>query len=136
MEKIETLAGLKANIEALEARQDDQIMQLHYQADLALESLKPVNLIKSVFNSSSEPSQRSGNLLNNSVGLSAGYIAKIVIEGAMKRPLSRLVGTAVMFGIQSLIAKNPNTIRNIGTGLFSLLRRKKKENQPELNLNN
>ncbi|MBK6967511.1 MAG: hypothetical protein IPH20_27345 [Bacteroidales bacterium] len=136
MEKVETLAGLKATIEALEARQEEQSMQLRYQADLSYESLKPVNLIKSVFSNSSAPSSRSGNLLSNSVGLSAGYIAKIVIEGAMKRPLSRLVGNAVMFGIQTIIAKNPNTIRNIGTGLFSLLRRSRKETQTELNLNN
>lgn len=128
MEKITTLAGLRATIEELESTQDDQIMQLRYQADLALESLKPVNLIKSVFRSSSDPSTRigSGNLLGNSVGLSAGYVAKILIERAMKRPLSRLIGTAVMFGIQSLVAKNPDTIRKIGTGLFSLLRRKRK----------
>lgn len=132
MEKIKTFAGLKAAIEELEARQEQQVMELRYQADLTLESLKPANLIKSVFSGSSGPTNIPGNLLSNSVGLSAGYIAKILIEGAMRRPVSRLVGTAIMFGIQSLISKNPNTIRTIGTGLFSLLRKKKKPAEIDL----
>jgi hypothetical protein len=136
MEKINTLAGLKAAIAELETRQEEQSLQLRYQADLAIESLKPANLIKSVFNKSSGPGNITGNLLSNSLGLSAGFIAKILVEGAMRRPLNRLVGTAVMFGIQSLIAKNPNTIRTIGAGVFSLFRRKSRGKQTESDQNN
>lgn len=136
MEKIKTYAGLRAAIEELEARQDQQAMDLRYQADLAFESLKPVNLIKSVFSESSGPSNRSGNLLSNSLGYSAGFVAKLLVEGIMRRPLNRLVGTAIMFGIQSLISKNPNTLRTIGAGLFSLLRQKRKEKQTELDMEN
>lgn len=134
MEKIKTFAGLRAAIAELEARQEEQAMQLRYQADLAYESLKPVNLIKSVFSESSGPPNIKGNLLSNSIGLSAGYIAKLVIEGAMRRPLNRFVGTAIMFGIQSLISKNPNTLRTLGAGIFSLLRNKRREKQTELDM--
>jgi len=124
MEKITTYAGLRAAIAELEARQEDQSMQLRYQADLAIESLKPINLIKSAFTRNSGPGNITGNLLSNSLGFGAGYISKILIEGVMKRPLNRLIGTAIMFGIQSLISKDANTLRTIGSGIFNLLRRK------------
>jgi hypothetical protein len=131
MEKINTLAELKAAIAELEVRQDQQSMQIRYQADLAIESLKPANLIKSAFSKSSGPVTITGSLLSNSLGLSAGYVAKRLIEVTMRRPLSRLVGTAVMFGIQRIVSSNPDTIRKIGAGVFSLIRRKSRENQTE-----
>ncbi len=135
MEKITTFDGLRATITELEARQEEQGMQLRYQADLAIESLKPINLIKSAFTGVSEPGNVASNLLSNSLGFGAGFISKILIEGVMKRPLNRLIGTAVMFGIQSLISKDANTLRRIGSGIFSLLRRKSHDKDSVADLN-
>jgi hypothetical protein len=136
MERIKTLAGLRAAIAGLEARQEEQSMQLRYQADLAIESLKPVNLIKSAISEVVGPSNIKANLLSNSLGFGAGFISKILIEGVMRRPLNRLIGTAIMFGIQSLISKSPDTIRTIGAGVFGLFRRKSREKLTEPDQNN
>jgi hypothetical protein len=60
--------------------------------------------------------------LNTSVGLTAGFLSKIIFQSVLKSPVNRLIGTAVMFGISNVVAKNPEAVKSIGKGFFKMIR--------------
>lgn len=125
MKKITSSAELKAAILELEFEQEQLGVELHDQFNLAYESLKPINLIKSVIKQATGSDDDSGNLLTNSLGFGAGYLSKVLIQSTLRKPLNRMIGTAVMFGMQTLISKNPDTLRAIGSGIINIFRRRK-----------
>ncbi|KAF0200439.1 MAG: hypothetical protein FD170_3478 [Bacteroidetes bacterium] len=129
MKKITTSAELKAAIYELEFEQEQLGVELHDTFNLAYESLKPINLIKSVINQATGSDDDSGNLLTNSLGFGAGYLSKVLIQATLRKPLSRMIGTAVMFGLQTLVSKNPETLRAIGSGIINIFRRRKMRNE-------
>ena len=129
MKKITTSAELKAAIYELEFEQEQLGVELHDTFNLAYESLKPINLIKSVINQATGSDDDSGNLLTNSLGFGAGYLSKVLIQSTLRKPLSRMIGTAVMFGLQTLVSKNPETLRAIGSGIINIFRRRKMRNE-------
>ena len=128
MQTIVTQADLRVAIVNLEMRQQTEAIKLKEQAMLTYESIKPINLIKNVFRESSESDELRGDLLNSSIGISAGYASKLLFQGFSGGPVRKIVGTALMFGIKNLVAHNPKTVKKIGSALFSVvtkLRRKK-----------
>jgi len=129
MKKITTSAELKAAIYELEFEQEQLGVELHDKFNLAYESLKPINLIKSAINQATGSDDDSGNLLTNSLGFRAGYLSKVLIQATLRKPLSRMIGTAVMFGLQTLVSKNPETLRAIGSGIINIFRRRKMRNE-------
>jgi len=129
MKKITTSAELKAAIYELEFEQEQLGVELHDTFNLAYESLKPINLIKSVINQATGSDDDSGNLLTNSLGFGAGYLSKVLIQSTLRKPLSRMIGTAVMFGLQTIVSKNPETLRAIGSGIINIFRRRKMRNE-------
>jgi len=126
MKKITTSSELKQAIHQLELEQAQLGIELHDQFNMAYNSLKPINLIKSVFKEVTGADDDSGSLLSNSLGFGAGYISKVLIQATLRRPLNRLIGNAVMFGMQSLISKNPETLKAIGSGIIGLFKRRKR----------
>ena len=84
---------------------------------------------KSVINQATGSDDDSGNLLTNSLGFGAGYLSKVLIQATLRKPLSRMIGTAVMFGLQTLVSKNPETLRAIGSGIINIFRRRKMRNE-------
>ncbi len=126
-----TANSLDAAIRALEARQKEEAKLLKIEFQDALESVRPINLIKSTFEQVKESTELKGNLLNTAIGLGAGFISKKAFVGFSHNPLKRMVGTAVMFGVTNLVAKNPLIVRMAALGLMKLLKRKPAEKPAE-----
>lgn len=124
MEKINTETSLRDAILQLERKWEDEGQMVKEQFFLTIESIKPINLIKSTFKDAIASHDLKGNIVNTSFGLTAGFLSKLLIQGVVKSPLNRLVGTAVMFGITKLVSKNPETVKSIGKGFFNMIRRK------------
>lgn len=121
MQKINSGASLRDAILRLESKQFDEAIMLREQFNLTYESIKPVNLIKSIFKQAIESRDLKDNLLNTSVGLTAGYFFKILFQGLTKSPIKKLLGTAIMFGITNVIAKNPETVKSFGSGFLKMI---------------
>ncbi|HEY6438123.1 MAG TPA: hypothetical protein VIY47_16145, partial [Ignavibacteriaceae bacterium] len=85
-------------------------------------SLKPLNLIKNTFKQATGSADLKENLLNTSVGLTAGYLSKIIFEGVSKNPLKKLLGSALMFGITNIVAKNPEPLKSLGLKFLKVIR--------------
>lgn len=121
MQKINSGASLRDAILRLESKQADEEIMLREQYHLTYESIKPVNLIKSIFRQAVESRDLKDNLLNTSVGLTAGYFSKILFQGLTKSPFKKLLGTAIMFGITNVIAKNPEAVKSFGSGFLKMI---------------
>jgi hypothetical protein len=124
MQKINSETGLRDAILQLESQRAYEGKMLREQFNQAIEGLKPINLIKSTFKEAIASRDLKDNIINTSVGLTAGYLSKIVFAGVMKTPLTKLLGTALMFGITNVVARNPETVKSLGKGFFNLIRRK------------
>lgn len=122
MQTIITPTDLRAAIIQLELRQAEEGILLKQQALQTYESIKPINLIKSVFQESAESEELRGSILNSSIGLSAGYVSKLLFQSFSGSPVKKVLGTAIMFGIRNLIAHNPETVKKWSHVLFSLFK--------------
>jgi len=122
MDKISTATGLRAAILLLEARQAEEEKLLKRQFHLAYESMKPVNLILNTVKDASESKELKDNILNTVLGLAAGSISKILFDGVSKNPLTRMLGVAVQFGVTNVVAKHPEAIKSLGTGVLKIIR--------------
>ena len=74
------------------------------------------------------------NIVNTSVGLTAGYLSKIVFAGLMKTPLTKLLGTVLMVGITNVVARNPETVKSLGKGFFTMIRGKSGKSLHEIHI--
>ena len=124
MQKINSEASLRNAILQLERKQADEGKIMKEQFLIAYESVKPVNMVKSAFKEIVASRDLKDDLLSASVGLAAGYIAKIAIRGVTRNPLKRLIGSALIAGITNVAANNPEIIQSLGNGFLKIFRKK------------
>jgi hypothetical protein len=121
MQTIITQTDLRAAIVLLEMRQASEGILLKEQALLTYENIKPINIIKNIFEEAGKSHDLQDNLINSSIGLSAGYLSKFLFQGISGGPVRKILGTALMFGIKNLVAHNPETVKNWGRGIFKMV---------------
>lgn len=129
MQNIHSETDLKAAIYLLEVKQAEEAKLLKEQFLEAYESVKPLNLIKNTFKEAVGSGDLKDSIINASVGMTAGYISKAVFQGVTSSPLKKVLGTVLMFGIKSVVAKNPETVKSFGHFIFKHILRRK-ESQP------
>lgn len=128
MHQINSSTQLREVILDLEIKQTGEEKILKQQFQLAYESVKPINLIKSTFKEVTASQDLKDNLLNTTVGITAGYLSKKLFEGVSDSPLKKLLGTALMFGITNAVAKNPEAVKAAARGIFNLISQVKTKN--------
>ncbi len=126
MSKITTTAELKEAIRLLEIEQKVEGALLKEQFKITYESLKPANLIGSLIKDLVKSPGLKGDLLTTALSLGAGYLSKKAAVGNTANPLKQLLGTLLQMGVTSLVSKNSDTIKSIGSELLSRLLSPKK----------
>jgi hypothetical protein len=126
MEKLNARDNLKASIMALEQRRDAQRQMLKEQVHTTFDTLRPINLIKSTLKDVAMSRSLKGNVVNTSVGLTVGYVAKILFQGFSRNPVRRIIASALMFGVTNIVAKNPKATQKVGGILFRMIRGKQR----------
>lgn len=106
MKKIHKADELKNAILELEAKKIVSEEALKKQFHETLEVFKPANIVKNTVSEVSASPQFRHNFLNLALGLGAGYISNKIATGKKAGLLARTAGTALQFGVTSLIAKN------------------------------
>ena len=124
MQKINSEASLREAILQLEKKRAAEGIILKEQFLLAYDSVKPINLIMSTFNEIVASRDLKNNLINTSVGLTAGYLTKLLFERGTKNPVKKLMGNALMMSIVNIIIKNPDTVKSLGKGFLKIFRSK------------
>jgi len=122
MQYINSDSSLRAAILQLEARQSEEVKMLRAQFCLVYESVKPINLIKSTFKEAAESLELRENILNTSVGLSVGYLSKMLFVGMSHNPVKKMLGNVLLFGITNVVAKNPEAVKSLGHRILNLIR--------------
>jgi hypothetical protein len=127
MQNITNKAGLKAAIQLLEAEQAVSGQLLKEQFLLTYDSFRPVNLIRNSLKDLATSPYLIDNILGTTMGLATGYLSKKIMVGASGNLVRKLLGSLLQFGVTTVVAKNPDTIKSIGQYIFEHLRRKKEK---------
>jgi hypothetical protein len=122
MQKINSTTDIKQLIRQLESQQAIDLQQLRVQMHATYENIKPINLVRNTFKEVVASEELTDNIVNTSVGLAAGYVSKTLFEKASHSPFRKLMGTALLFGVTNLVAKNPHTVKSIGTDFVNIVK--------------
>jgi hypothetical protein len=113
-----TTEKLDIDIALLKSKQSKELILLKDQFHLTYDSLKPINLIKSLFHEVADSPEIKSNIVNNIIGLSTGYITKKLLFGASHNPITKLIGTLFQFGVTNVISKHSESIKSTGGRLL------------------
>jgi hypothetical protein len=108
---------------------DNDLQQLKNQFDVAYDSIKPINLVKNLFQEVTASPDIRSNLLSNIIGFGTGFISKKLLLGATHNPIKRVLGTIFEFAVANVASKHSDGIKSIGGKLFNRFFNKNKTNQ-------
>jgi len=126
MQPITTSDELKNAIQILEFDQQVREQQLKEHVYLAIESLKPVNLIKSTIHDVVSSPYLIDNLLGAAMGLTSGYISKKIVLGKSVNVIRKLFGSLLQFGITNVVAQNSESIKTFGQSIYQYFQQSRK----------
>ena len=124
---ITTVVELDAYIAQLKAKKEVQELELKASLKETVEALKPVNLIKTAWNQVTTSPELKDNIVDNGIGLAAGFVSKKILIGNTHNPIKRLLGSLAQYGISNAVANHPDAIKNVGTTLFKMIFKKRNQ---------
>lgn len=110
MQKVTPEEALKKHILMLERRQYEEGKLLSEQFSIAYESMKPINVLRKMFNEIASPSKSKDDLIQAGTSLLSGYISRKMLVRSSKNPLLRLAGVLVQYGVTNFVSKNSESI--------------------------
>jgi hypothetical protein len=125
MQNITSTAGLKNAIQLLEIEQVVNGQLLKEQFYITIESLKPINLLKSTFKDIATSPFLIDNILGTAMGLATGSLSKKIFIGTSGNMFRKLIGSILQLGVTNFVAKRPDAIKLIGQFIFQQFLRKK-----------
>jgi hypothetical protein len=125
MQSITSTGQLKEAIRLLQEQQTYQGLVLKEEFFTVIESVKPVNVIRSTFSQVASSHDLIGNILSTTLGLAAGYVSNKTLVGSSANLLRKLFGTILQFGITTLVARNPDAVKSLGHTLLHRMLNKK-----------
>lgn len=108
-----TIEDLKQAIHQKEKQQKELALLLKQQLNVAYNSIKPVNLIKNSIKEIVDAPEIRGHLINSSIGLAAGFMAKQMFVNKNSSPLRKLLGTLVMVGVTNLVSRHADPLGHL-----------------------
>jgi len=123
MKKIHKAEELKNAILELEAKRIVSEEALKKQFHQTIETFKPANIVKNTVSEVTASPQFKHNILNLVLGLGAGYLTNKIAVGRKAGLFARTMGTALQFGVTSLVAKNKANDERLSIKRGSLLKR-------------
>jgi len=115
---------LKRAINLLQKKQLIELRLLNEQMQIVHESLKPANLIKSVFHQVVSSPDIKDNIIGNIIGFVSGYISKKAFVAGSHNPITKIIGTLLQMGVSNVAAKNSDTIKLIGEKVMQFVLKK------------
>lgn len=127
---------LKEAIVLLEVRQGRELKLLKDQFNCTYESIKPINLIKNTLRDITSLPLVKNTIVNNLIGLTAGYLSKTIVIGGTHNPIKKILGTLLEFAVANVVSEHSETVKEKGTNLLQSLFSKKSDIKKELVLKN
>lgn len=123
--------ALDEAIIVLQEKRAKELNLLKAQLDTTYESLKPINLVKSLINEISSSSEIKGNILNNVIGIGSGFLSRKLFVGGSHHPIKRLFGTLIQYVTTNVISKNADGIKSTGENMLQSYLKHRKESKKE-----
>jgi hypothetical protein len=124
--KTTAAADLKKTIQQLELRQTHEWLLLKEQFLITYDSLKPLNVLKNTLREASVSIDVKDSLLARTMGLTAGYLSRVLVVGASLSPVKGVIGMLVQAGISGVVSKNPQLIKIVGHKIRNFFSKKDK----------
>ena len=123
MKKINNADELKEAIRELETKKSLEEAELKYEFTQLRETYKPSNIIKNTVSEVAASPKFRYNALNIALGLGAGYLSKKLVVGRSAGLLKRTLGTALQYGVSSLVSKSADESTGASPKKGNLLKR-------------
>ena len=114
MQKITTAVELKEAILLLEIMHVREELLLKEQFHQMSESLKPLNLIKSVFKDVMSSQGFKTNMVDSANGMTTDYLSKKTLTRVSGNLLVKLFGILLQVGVSNMVTKHPGAIKSTG----------------------
>jgi hypothetical protein len=105
MKSINQKTELEEKIAYLKLKKSDDFYALQEQYNETVESLKPLNLIKSATRKFITDPNLKTNLLNGAIGLGTNYLSKTLMNENTLNPVKRVLGKVLKFAMKNFIGK-------------------------------
>ncbi len=96
---------LEQRISYLKDKQENELLQLKAQYDTTLNSLRPVNLIKSSFQDVMDTPNLKSNLLIGAVGLGTNFVSKTLLNENSGHPVKRVIVKVLKFALSNFLKR-------------------------------
>lgn len=126
MQNISTVAEIKDAIRQLKEKQVVQGQELKASFLFVVDSVRPINLIKSTFSDVTSSPDLMSNILSTTIGLTAGYLTNKTLLLSTGGALKKLLGTVLQFGVTSVFVRNPEAVKSLGQSFIQRFLSKKK----------
>ena len=110
MKKIRPKEKLSKAIILLEIIRKEELNSFRRQLLLTSESLKPVNLIKSIFREFTYSVDLNSNIGSTAIGMVSGYLVKNILFRATRNPLKIIAGILLQTFVTNVATKNSDKI--------------------------
>lgn len=117
-------AELKQRIADLEAKRAKQRVEIADNLKQMVESVKPKNLLRAGLQSISETPALRQNLINASISLITGWVARKIAVPKADTVVKKAVGSAVQYGVSHLLATQGDHLSETIGNFFSNFKRK------------
>jgi hypothetical protein len=131
MEKQNAISSLKESISLLEIKQAEEGAILKEQLAVTIESLKPINLLKTSIKEMTSSVDLKNNLSETIISILAGYLTKKMMVNSKSGPFIKILGSVLQFGVTSVIAQNADNIREFLNKMVDRFLRAEPEEVPE-----
>jgi hypothetical protein len=128
MENISSADGLKNAIQLLEFEKTYKEQLLREQFLVTFDSLKPVNILKNTLHDVTSSPNFIDNIIGATVGLASGYLSRKITVGRSANIFRKLIGSILQFGITSVVAQHPDSVKSIGQFILQHIPHKKEMN--------
>ena len=128
MENITRASELKIAIQTLKFEQEIQGKLLKEEFLITIESLKPVNIIKSTLHDITQSPYLIDNVLGAVTGLVSGYVSKKIAVGTSHNVIRKIAGALLQFGVTNMVAQNSDLLKTVGNFIIQKFLHKNQSN--------
>lgn len=121
MEKVTTTEELKAAIARLEYKQKEQWEGFKDNLEVAFDSLKPINLLRSTYRDFLNTPHMAENIIGTTLGLVTGFTTKKLIVRKSGNIIRNFAGGLAQMLITNFMSRYSGNLKSIGSGLIHKL---------------
>lgn len=113
MKNINENLELSEKIAFLKNKQAEDFLILKEQYYCTVESLKPINLIKSATKEFISTTDLKSNLINGALGIGTTYLTKNLLNENSVNPIKRVLGKVLKFALKKFVEKKTKISNNL-----------------------